>query len=184
MEDKDRETKIVESILSGKTDDFDIIINDYRDRLYSFLYRLCLNEAVAEEILQQAFIKAFKYLDKWDSSKGLKNWLYMIARNAFYDYVTKENKFKTVCMEDMQFFLASCESGPEDKAILKSEYEDVLKNIYELKPKYSEILILRYVEEKSYEEIGEILNIPLGTVKIRLHRAKEKLINLVASESG
>jgi len=99
----------------------------------------------------------------------------MIARNSFIDYIKKENRIKSVSMEDFKFFIASDVATPENQAIKNSQKDQVMKAIYDLPVKYSEIMILRYVEEKTYQEIGEILQIPLGTVKIRLHRAKEKL---------
>ncbi|MGM0607225.1 MAG: RNA polymerase sigma factor [Candidatus Muiribacteriota bacterium] len=184
MNIKENEAEIVKKILEGDSSQFEKIMDIYSKRLYSFLYRMCLNEALAEDILQQAFIKAYRYLNKWDNSRGLKNWLYMIARNCFYDYVKKEKKINFVSMHDLEFFLSADETGPEKEAMNREEVREVVKKIYTLKPKYAEILILRYIEDLSYEEISQILQLPLGTVKIRIHRAREKLIQAIPEKRG
>ena len=178
------EKEIVESILKGDVELFSKIVDKFKDPIFVFLYRLSLNEALAEELLQQTFLKVYKYLESADTEKGLKNWMYMIARNTFIDYIKKENRIKSVSMEDFQFFLASKTATPEKQAIKNSQIDEIMEAIYSLSVKYSEIMILRYVEEKSYEEISEILQIPLGTVKIRLHRAKEKLREMLLCSIG
>ncbi|MFW5782557.1 MAG: RNA polymerase sigma factor [Candidatus Muiribacteriaceae bacterium] len=173
------EKKLINDILAGDTHKFENIVSEYKDRLYIFLYRLSFNEAVSEEILQQTFLKAFRYLNTCDPEKGLKNWLYRIARNCYYDHFRKEKKFQLVNLDDMKFFLSSDEISTEDKAISRNELKKVIKILYELPPKYSEVMILRYVEDKTYEEIATILDLPEGTVKIRIHRARKKLKEIV-----
>ncbi|MCK9476817.1 MAG: sigma-70 family RNA polymerase sigma factor [Candidatus Muirbacterium halophilum] len=169
------EKEIVHKILDGDIELFEEIVNEYKRPLFIFLYRFCFNDSLCEEIIQQTFIKAFRFLDKVDCEKGLKNWLYQIARNTFYDTIKKEKRNNDVAMEDVEFFLASSDISPECEVINKGQINVVIKVLYELPDKYREIMILRHLEEKTYEEISEILDIPVNTVKIRIFRAREKM---------
>lgn len=160
-------------------DNFAHIIRKYEQRLLVFIKRLSnIDHQTAEDILQEVFIKAFRNLNDYNPSMKLANWLYRIAHNETISHYRKSKaRPDTVSLEndDSKGLICILTDTFDFKSALNSKMvsEKVRKIIYAMPAKYSEILILRYLEEKDYQEISEILHVPAGTVATLLNRAKK-----------
>lgn len=152
------------------------IIEHYESRLRTYVFRLgVMNADTVEDILQNTFLAAWRNLRGFDATFRLSTWLYRIARNQTYDTLRKIQKAPepTLLEED---HIAFDESGdPSAPEMLNQTYDAQLVHtaIAALKPEYREILLLRYIEDVPYNEISDLLQIPMGTVATRLNRAKK-----------
>jgi RNA polymerase sigma-70 factor (ECF subfamily) len=135
-----------------------------------------------EDLVQEAFIKAFKNLDSYNSSYAFSTWLYRIATNHTIDYLRKK-KLQTLSIDepvksrdgDMKMQLPD-HSAATDKKIIRSQRRQMVQQaIDDLPEKYRNVIKLRHMQEKSYQEIADVLELPLGTVKAHIFRAREML---------
>lgn len=159
----------------------------YREQIYYMLLKMTKSTTDADDLTIEAFGKAFKSIDKYTPEFAFSTWLFRIATNNCVDYIRKK-KAQTVSIETyfvndnqdvVEFNITSPTSNPEEK-IIEQQKHQILRNIIkELKPHYKILVEKRYFEEKSYEEIATELNMPIGTVKAKLFRAKEFLYNLL-----
>jgi RNA polymerase sigma-70 factor (ECF subfamily) len=144
-----------------------------------------------EDLTQEAFIKAFNSLEKFDKQFSFATWLCKIATNNCIDYLRKK-KLSTFSIDkeiesdedNMQFEIPDSNFIP-DKNILDSERKKILQNaIQNLPEKYRQVIILRHQEEMDYEEIAEKLDLPLGTIKAHIFRAREMLYKSLKDKFG
>ena len=171
------------------------LLSRYQGPVFSLIYRMVRDRDVAEDLAQETFIRAFNALDRYNPSYKFSNWIFKIANNHTIDHIRKR-KLDTVSMhgsphatseeEEARTSLA-LESGiesPQDYVEARELGERIEAAIGELRPEYRTVVLLRHVEGYSYEEIAEITDYPLGTVKTYLHRArvelKERLADLDA----
>ncbi len=152
--------------------EFEQIYEEYFQRIYSFLYRLCKNEALAEEMAQETFFRAFVSFDRYNGKCELFTWLAAIGKNVWLMYLRK-NRIKTVELD----LAVYDEGGIEPEMTYERKYraECVKKAIDSLPPKYRDVVILRIYAELSYAHIASVLKISEGSAKVIFHRAKEIL---------
>jgi RNA polymerase sigma-70 factor (ECF subfamily) len=160
--------KLVEIVTRQDKDLYAHIIKRYQERLLRYAVYLVKDESDAADVVQDTFIKAYIYLKSFNTKKKFSSWIYRIVHNEAINLVNKQKKHVPI-MDNVDF-----DSGinlEEDMISreLKSHTEYCLKRIPVL---YSEPLTLFFLEEKSYEEISDILRIPIGTVGTRINRAK------------
>ncbi len=169
MENKfpSNEKDIIEQIRKGNKEAYRAIVNKYMKRAYYIALGFVHNEQDALDISQEAFIKAYRKLKSFDSNKKFFPWFYQIIRNLCLDWIKKRRKASEIPLNGVRI-LESPEEDKEMKAIL-------WKGIDELSMEEKEILILRYFQEFSYQEIAQILNKPIGSVMSSLYYAKKKL---------
>ena len=140
------------------------------------------NQAEAEDLTQETFIKAFNALSSFNSEYAFSTWLYKIAVNNSIDHFRKK-RLKTCSLDSpieakdgpLRREFPDTGSGPESGLISKEQSSQIQNAIDALPDKYRLAIILRHSQDKSYEEISQVLNIPLGTVKVRIFRAREML---------
>ena len=165
-------------------DNFSEIVNRYWTRLFFFIKRISYfsNEDI-EDILQESFIKIYKNLNAYNPEMTFSTWIYQITRNTVIDEIRKKNsRVETVQLENQE--LAELFGGSLDikkEVIAKDNFEKIKKIIIDLPYKYREVLILRFLEEKSYEEIVDIVKKPKGTVAALINRGR-KMITQKAQE--
>ncbi len=154
------------------------LIQRYEKRLFYYLKRLLIiDDHSCEDLLQEIFIKVYQYLNSFDVSLKFSNWIYRIARNEGIDYYRKHKHEKESSLYDVDGN-NTVEYIP-DSLDLRKEYHDkemaleVSKTLGFIPLQYKDILVLYYLEDKSYEEISDILQKPLGTVATLLNRAKK-----------
>ncbi len=179
---KREDAALVKKAKEGDGKAYDELILLYKDAVHGVIYRMVRNKQEAEDLTQEAFIKAYNSINSFNEEYAFSTWLFKIATNNCIDYFRKR-KLKTQSM-DQTIRYKDDEIRQEypdtertaDKELLASEKTSLIKNaIDDLPEKYKTAIILRHTEEKSYEEIAEILDLPLGTIKARIFRAREML---------
>jgi RNA polymerase sigma-70 factor (ECF subfamily) len=181
LSDEDR--SLIERCLKGDEKAFEDLLSKYRNSVFSICLRMVRNSASAEDIAQEVFIKVFSALDRYDPSYPFSSWLNRITSNLCIDHLRRE-KDRTISLDqpvgggddDLIIQIPSTKAGPDREAESK-EMMAMLENALGLLPEhYRIIVILRHQEQLSYEEISDTLGIPLGTVKARIHRARNMIM--------
>lgn len=158
------------------------ILSRYKDSIYYMMYKMVKNEEDAEDLTIEAFGKAFKKIDQYSPNFAFSTWLFKIASNNCIDFIRKKKKL-TVSIDkgsgEKSFEIEDAGLTP-DKEFIKMQKVEIMRDVVlQLKPRYRDLIELRYFKELSYEEISEELDLPLGTVKAQLFRAKELLFNIL-----
>ncbi|MED4625825.1 RNA polymerase sigma factor SigW [Bacillus velezensis] len=174
--------KRIKQVKKGDQNAFAEIVDLYKDKIYQLCYRMPGNVHEAEDIAQEAFIRAYVNIDSFDINRKFSTWLYRIATNLTIDRIRKKKPdyyldAEVAGAEGLTMYSQIAADGvlPED-AVLSLELSDTIqKKILKLPDKYRTVIVLKYIDELSLIEIGEILNIPVGTVKTRIHRGREAL---------
>lgn len=159
---------------------FGDLVARYHARIYNMAYRMLHSREEAEDITQETFLNVFRALDAFKGER-FSPWVYKIASNLCLDYLRRRRPVM-VSLDapigpdgDMSREIADETALPEEAALAGALGLDVQKAIDGLPPKYRTVVVLRHIEDLSYEEIAEVLGLPLGTVKTRLFRAREIL---------
>ena len=184
-----RDLKLINTALdTGDPKAYNALMKLYRDPIYFMLYEKIGDQELAKDLTIEALGKAFKKLHLYTPDFAFSTWLYTVARNNCIDYLRK-NKLPTISIDKMMidddgkrntFDLKSNDPNPE-KLMMKKQRIAILRQIVDqLKPKYRDLVKLRYFKELSYEEISEALDVPLGTVKAQLHRSREQLFKIMS----
>ena len=159
---------------------YDIIIMRYKDQLLNFAYRFLGNVEESEDIVQETFLRLWRNRHAYRQIAKFSTWIYTIAGNLAKTELRKRKRRKVVSISDMGFddkeYEIEDEMANTDQEVNSALTEKIIqKAINELPPRFKEVIILRDIQELSYEDIGSILQIPLGTVKSRVNRARLKL---------
>jgi RNA polymerase sigma factor (sigma-70 family) len=176
---------LVEQAKEGSEKAFASLMNRYRDSIYFMLLKMANNASDAEDLTIEAFGKAFRSLDTYTPKFAFSTWLFKIATNNCVDFIRKK-KLAPVpydhLQEDLDSATVNIQSDlpdPEESLINHQKIAALKDIINQLKPRYKTLIELRYYKEYSYEEISSELNLPIGTVKAQLFRAKTLLYNIL-----
>ncbi len=183
-----RDYQLVQAAInSGDQRAYAALMNNYRDSLYFMLLKMTNNPDDADDLTIEAFGKAFKKLEQYTPDFAFSTWLFKIASNNCIDFMRKKKK-RTLSMDDspngedgneLANIIPSDGPDPEEK-VMKKEKMILMREVVEkLKPHYRKLIELRYFKEYSYEEIANELELPLGTVKAQLFRAREFISNIL-----
>ncbi len=174
--------KRIEQVLKGDQNVYADIVNLYQHKLYQVCYRMLNNKQEAEDIAQEAFIRAYINLHTFDQKRKFSTWIYRIATNLCIDRIRKKKPDYYLDAEvagtnglDMYSQIAASEQLPEEQLEQMELQERIQYEISRLPEKYRSVIVLKYIEELSLQDISEILDMPLGTVKTRIHRGREAL---------
>ena len=168
------------------------LMGRYKDSVYFMLLKMVNNSDDAEDITIETFSKAFKRLDHYTPQFAFSTWLFKIASNHSIDFIRKK-RIKAISIdqgfsnEDGESYVIPVKEDSLDpeESMQKDERVQRMRDVVEkLKPRYKRLVELRYFEEKSYEEISEILELPLGTVKAQLFRARDFMFDLMKTTKG
>ncbi len=179
---KKEDFAIIARAIAGDQRAYGELMNRYRSQIYSLMYRMVHSSAESEDLVQEAFMKAFTSLRNFNYEYAFSTWLYKIATNNCIDHLRKK-KLQTLSIDapvaykdtTYNFEIPDLTYYPE-KEMMRNERNSIIKvAIDELPEKYKEVIFLRHSEELSYEEIAAMLKIPIGTVKARIFRAREML---------
>ena len=179
----------IRKILAGNTREFDFLQKKYKFLISSLIRKMVSNEDDVEDLTQESFIKAYKALDKFQFGYSFSAWIYRIASNTCIDFLRKK-RFKTISInkplnddDDDYFIEIEDRSYIPENQVLKLERKELLDNaISELPDNYKEIIRLRHNEELDYKEIADKLDLPLGTVKAHLFRARKMLYEILKKQ--
>ena len=168
------------SLTLEESDNFALIIDRYEQKLFRYIMRLGdFSEAEWEDILQDIFIKIYTHLNEYDASFTFSSWIYRIAHNTTIDVYRKNSTRWGVSLDDEMYeWLKETLSSDEDipTNLKEKDMRLLIQNSFEsLTPEQREVIILKYIEWRDYEEISDILRIPIGTVGTLIHRAKKQL---------
>lgn len=164
------------------------LMERYQQKVMNLAVSIVRNPALAEDLSQTAFVKAWQALPNFDGRASLSTWLYTITRNTCLTAITRERRlvpledFAEVADDDGDpMVFGRGQAGTETAGQAAAEY-DVAKLLEQLPEPYRRVVVLFYLEDRSCEEVGELLSMPVGTVKALLHRGRKKLAAL-AGES-
>jgi RNA polymerase sigma factor (sigma-70 family) len=187
-----RDYQLVQQALAGDRRSYAELLNNYRDSLYFLMLKMSNDAEDAEDLTIEAFGKAFKSLQQYSPTYAFSTWLFKIAANNCIDYMRRKKKYSFSLnqsfgddehAEELSVNVASTAPDPEEAVILKQRAK-VLKTVVDkLKPHYRLLIEMRYYKELSYEEIADELNLPLGTVKAQLFRAREFLYQILCNST-
>jgi RNA polymerase sigma-70 factor (ECF subfamily) len=148
---------------------FGVLAQRYQDRLFNFLYRMTGNRHDAEDLAQEVLIRVYRALPRFRTELPFRPWLYKIATNVAINHLKARRV--TVELEDVHPSKAAFAS-PGASAESRETQRAVGQAIEDLPETYRAVILMRHIEELSYEEIAQALDVPLGTAKVRLHRAR------------
>ena len=182
-----KDYKIVNMAKSGDERAFKELFSRYRESVFFMILKMVNNRTDAEDLTFEAFEKAFSNLSCYSPQYAFSTWLFKIASNNTIDFIRKRKNLTISIDKDNNdpnersfvHTLAADELNPEQEAIRIQRALFTREKVSKLKGRYRRLIELRYFEEMSYEEISEELNIPLGTVKAQLFRARELLMELL-----
>lgn len=175
--------KLVKRAKNGDQAAYAQLMNRYREAIYYMLLKMVNNDRDAEDLTIEAFGKAFKNIKQYTPNFAFSTWLFKIASNNCIDFIRKKridhisldsehkNRTPNIIMDEA--------SDPEEDLIKKQKAKLLRSVVTTLKPRYRNLVELRYFKEYSYDEIANELNLPLGTVKAQLFRARELLFNIL-----
>ena len=179
--------KLIEQFQNGERASYTQLVNRYKDRIINFVFRYVGDYDLAEDIAQETFIKLYIKKDSYKKIAKFSTWLYTIAGNLAKTELRKIKRRKTYSVsslgsDDREFIIVdNTDDNKHDKNDIK-EGEFLQKSILELDEDFRTIIILREIQELSYEAISKILKLPLGTVKSRINRGKLKLRKILINK--
>ena len=176
---------LVKAAIEGKQNAYAELMDRYRESIYFMMLKMVKNQDDADDLTIEAFGKAFRSLDSYTPKFAFSTWLFKIATNNCVDFIRKKQLAPTTfdyLQENLDNATVNIQSDMPDPEELLINHQKIaaLKDIVsQLKPRYKSLIELRYYKEYSYEEISSELNLPIGTVKAQLYRAKTLLYNIL-----
>ena len=177
------DSELVINAIKGRESSFEELVRRYQRPIVAYVYRMLGDYDAALDVTQEIFIKIYNSLSRYSSEYKFSTWIYRIAHNAAIDYMRrhKQNEQSLEIEANNEVFEIPLESkrpSPEQERE-QSEWRTEIHNVVQKLPtNYRELILLRHTQDLSYEEIAEITNLPLGTVKNRLFRAREMMRQL------
>ncbi|WJH36450.1 RNA polymerase sigma factor SigW [Paenibacillus aurantius] len=185
------ETRLAKLARTGDRRAFAELVDLYKDKMYHLAYRMLGQSHEAEDIVQETFLRVYTNLDRYDVNQKFSTWIYRIATNLCIDRLRKRKPNYSLDAEmpegegaDWYSLLASDQPSPESEVMLSETQEHIRRAIDSLPDKYKSVVILRYLQDLSLQEIGDVLDMPVTTVKTRVHRGREFLRKKLESEYG
>jgi RNA polymerase sigma factor (sigma-70 family) len=183
-----KDMELVEKARKGDQLAYGELLGRYRDAIYFMLLKMVNSPIDAEDLTIEAFGKAFKNIDQYTPNYAFSTWLFKIATNNCIDFIRKKRAShvsldQTLDGEDSLIPSAMIQADtldPESTMINKQKIKHMRSVVSKLKPRYRQLVELRYFSEYSYDEIAKELDIPIGTVKAQLFRARELLLNILS----
>lgn len=166
---------------ADRTELYESLLRDSYKQAYGFAYKLTGNSSEAEDLVQESFLRAYRFFDRYDDDLPFSSWLYRIMSNAHIDMVRRKGKIRTTSLEHggsdgtTPWDVPDSESSP-DRTMLQSAMEEpVQKALGAMTPEFRTAVLLADVEGLAYEEIAEIMKTSVGTVRSRIHRGRRQI---------
>ena len=176
---------------SGSEKAYRELLDRYQRPVFSLIYRMVRDREKAEDLAQETFVKVFNHIDSFNPKYKFSSWIFKIASNLTIDAIRKKD-LETVSLDGSRnastpdeidatrITVESRDENPEEFLEAKELGQEIERAIGELRPEYRTAILLRHVEGRPYEEIAEIMGVPLGTVKTYIHRARGELRETLA----
>lgn len=169
---------LVALVLQGDNIAFEFLFNRYKDAIHRLFVQRTGNTLDADDLLQETFIKVYINILRYNPSFTFGQWVYTIARNTFIDFVRKRQE--DLPIDDKFAAPPSTFPTPEESVINQQQQTQIQDYLTRMTPRYRQLIVLRFFDEYSYEEISVKLSLPLGTVKTQIHRAREQMCRLIS----
>ncbi|MFF2886089.1 MULTISPECIES: RNA polymerase sigma factor SigW [unclassified Paenibacillus] len=176
------ENRLARLALKGDQQAFAELVDLYQDKLYHMAYRMLNNRQEAEDVVQDTFLRVYKNLERFDETLKFSTWIYRIATNLCIDRLRKRKPTYSLDAESQEYdgldgysMIPSDNRTPESELILSDTQRIIHQAMESLPPKYKSVMMLRYIQDLSLQEVGDILDMPVTTIKTRVHRGREFL---------
>lgn len=176
------ESRLVNLVLKGDQRAFAELVELYKDKIFHLTYRMLNNRHEAEDMVQETFLRVYRNLEKYDHNQKFSTWIYRIATNLCIDRLRRRKPTYSLDAElndqegsDGYAMLPSDERTPEGETLLLETQTIIRDAIATLPPKYKTVMVLRYLQDMSLQEISEVVDLPVTTIKTRVHRGREYL---------
>ena len=182
------DTSLVNVYLDGEARGFDVLVERYQTRLLNFVYRIVGDRERAEDLVQEVFVRVYRHLGRFDRSKKFSTWIYTIASNLAKNELRNRSRNPLVLFtsmtkgwedEERPLEFEDPSSRPDDLFRKRHVRALVESSVAQLPSHHREVFILREIEGRSYEEIAEVTQCNLGTVKSRLNRARNSFAEII-----
>lgn len=189
MEDRPKRTEakptdedLIERFQQGDLAAYEEIVRRYKDQLLNFVFRFLSNQEEAEDVVQETFLRVYRNRFAYTRVAKFSTWIYTIAGNLARTELRRRKRrrffsLSDMGLEDRDYEISDEVFNPETHVDSALGEEIIQREISKLSPKFREVIILRDVQELSYEEISKIIRVPIGTVKSRVNRARLRLQN-------
>ncbi|MDO8617546.1 MAG: sigma-70 family RNA polymerase sigma factor [Candidatus Uhrbacteria bacterium] len=178
------DVELIRSYRQGKLEALDILIERHLNMIYRFLYRMVGDARAAEDLTQETFIKTWRNLTKFDSSKSFKTWIFSIAKNTAIDYLRKKKEVPFSHMEndempDMAELIRDVRPLPSEILTHKNLVQTLKEALSKIPAKSRSIILLHETEDMTFQDIADIMHEPMNTIKSRYRRAMLVMRNLL-----
>lgn len=171
---------IARQVQAGEAEAFGELVGRYQEKMIRYGRKFLRGYADIEDAVQEVFIKAYQNINSFDASKKFSSWIYRIAHNEFINMIKKKGREPLPFFDPDTLWPHPLSHDLTDDGIKRSETKAAVESgLDKLAPKYREILVLYYLQELSYQEIADVLRIPIATVGVRLKRGREALKKLL-----
>ena len=175
---------LIKKFQEGDVGAYNQLVYRFKDRLLNFIYRFVNDLDLAEDLVQDTLLKLYTHKDSYQEIAKFSTWLYTIAANLARTELRKKKRRKTFSVtelsrDDREFIIASSDVDPSEDLSSQNFEKSVQRALAELPDDFKTIIILRDIQELSYDEISKIVDVPLGTVKSRINRGRVKLQQLL-----
>ena len=180
---------LIKKFQEGDVGAYNQLVNRFKDRLLNFIYRFVNDLDLAEDLVQDTLLKLYTHKDSYQEIAKFSTWLYTIAANLARTELRKKKRRKTFSVtelsrEDREFIIVSSDVDPSEDLSSQNFEKSVQMALAELPDDFKTIIILRDIQELSYDEISKIVELPLGTVKSRINRARLKLYECLKNKGS
>jgi len=183
----DEELRIIKKVLDGDSNAFEELVLSNQKNVYNLALKMTKNEEDAQDISQEAFIKAYNQLEAFRGDSKFSVWLYRLTYNLCIDFLRKKPKAQVISLsaqqeesgDSFEIEIPDLRELPADSVFRKELQTEIAQSIDELSQGHREIIVMREINDMSYTEIAETLGISEGTVKSRLARARLSLANIL-----
>jgi len=183
VSDRDMDWAVVLKVQAGNVGAFDQLVQKYRQQIFAVIYNMTSNREDASDLTQETFIKAFQAIGRFRGKSSFFTWIYRIAVNTSMTFLKKRNRRRFISYDNIDEEASSSEiverltaSNRSEKGAIVSELQERLNDaLQKLSPKHRTVIILHEIEGLEHAEIAEITQTSIGTVRSRLHYAKQQL---------
>lgn len=172
--------RLVELASEGDQQAFEYLFTRYREALMRLFEQRLDDKTVASDLLQETFIKVYLHLDSYSKSYTFGQWIYAIARNTLVDHIRR--RADDVSIDEHFRSPQATTPTPEESVIISQSHNHFFAALEELSEEYRRIIVMRFIEEYSYEEIAEKLSKPINTVKTQIRRARQAVCKLIVEK--
>ena len=172
--------ELIERLQHGDLVAFDQIVRRYKDQLLNFVHRFIGNQEIAEDVVQETFLRVYRNRHAYRRVAKFSTWIYTIAGNLARTELRKKKRrrlfsLSDIGVDDKDYEISNDDYNPEAHTDTELHDKIIQREVDKLSPKFKEVIILRDIQELAYEEIAQILRVPIGTVKSRVNRARLRL---------